>query len=113
MNAEEFKKILLDSLNNLTTTEIKRIRSKYNAEGDYGVNEDGSSYWIPPKAAFNVKFQEGFSDIDLISNKLPILINNVRITVGNDKNKNNLKVNDEKLENEVVPNKLITTSMAA
>ena len=67
MNAEEFKKILLDSLNNLTTTEIKRIRSKYNAEGDYGVNEDGSSYWIPPKAAFNVKFQEGFSDIDLIS----------------------------------------------
>lgn len=49
MNARELKAGLLKGLDNLTDKDIKRLRNEFNSEGDYGIDEFGNSYWIPPK----------------------------------------------------------------
>lgn len=49
MDAEEFRKNLIDDLNKLTPEQIQKIHDEYEAEGDYDVIPDSQNFWIPSK----------------------------------------------------------------
>lgn len=50
MDAKEFVRGLKQGLNKLTSDQIEKIRIEYEQEGDYGITEDGRTYWIPSKS---------------------------------------------------------------
>lgn len=50
MDAKEFVRGLKQGLNKLTPEQIEKIRVEYENEDDYGIAEDGRTYWIPPKS---------------------------------------------------------------
>lgn len=104
MDAKEFDKKLTERLNSLTDSEICAIREKFNSEGDYGVDEYGRSYWIPPKATVNLNLKNDYKSpsIDLISGSTNVQSREMFITdnnhtkvtpVVNKEQKLNLKVN--------------------
>lgn len=49
MNAEEFRKGLIDSLSKLTPEQIQKIHDEYASEGDYDIVPNSQNFWIPSK----------------------------------------------------------------
>lgn len=94
MDARELKVGLLKGLNNLTNKDVERLRDEFNSEGDYGIDEYGNSYWIPPKnnnisIKYNYKRLDGFK---LISDNIPVTINNTKLPISENVNQSEIKI---------------------